>query len=283
MATRQAGARYAARRGQASAGASRLPHLQRNSRGGGALDRAHNVECTSQHAGAVHATPPATYLLLRAIPFLPGPPASRLAFDLAKRNAPLRATSLPARATPASRRRPFIHPSGNVEGRDRRTGDTDVIVCDGFIGNVALKVSEGLVEMVSRVCQGICSRPPSRARSVLCPASAAFKEFKKRVDYSEYEGRSASWASKAFASASPRATQRQRDQECHGRVAAQEFAAPGTSTSRSKRSWLTLRWPASLQRRRRTEMIQARWRYICFTGSSIGSRSCGRSTFEWMP
>ncbi len=37
---------------------------------------------------------------------------------------------------------------GNVEGRDIYAGNVDVIVCDGFIGNVALKVSEGLVDMV---------------------------------------------------------------------------------------------------------------------------------------
>src|SRR5580700_11880466 len=41
-----------------------------------------------------------------------------------------------------------LHFIGNVEGRDIYAGETDVIVCDGFIGNVALKVSEGLVEMV---------------------------------------------------------------------------------------------------------------------------------------
>ncbi len=50
-------------------------------------------------------------------------------------------------ATPLLKALP-IHFIGNVEGRDIYAGDTDVIVCDGFIGNVALKVSEGLVEMV---------------------------------------------------------------------------------------------------------------------------------------
>lgn len=50
-------------------------------------------------------------------------------------------------ATPLLKALP-IHFIGNVEGRDIYAGETDVIVCDGFIGNVALKVSEGLVEMV---------------------------------------------------------------------------------------------------------------------------------------
>ncbi len=76
---------------------------------------------------------------------------------------------------------------GNVEGRDIYAGDTDVIVCDGFIGNVALKVSEGLVEMVSKMLRASLKATLTRKIGSLL-ASAAFKEFKKRVDYSEYGG-----------------------------------------------------------------------------------------------
>src|SRR5580700_6591241 len=76
---------------------------------------------------------------------------------------------------------------GNVEGRDIYAGDTDVIVCDGFIGNVALKVSEGLVEMVSKMLRASLKATIARKIGSLL-ASAAFKEFKKRVDYSEYGG-----------------------------------------------------------------------------------------------
>ena len=47
---------------------------------------------------------------------------------------------------------------GNVEGRDLFAGTVDVIVCDGFIGNVALKVSEGLVEMIKKMLQRIAGR-----------------------------------------------------------------------------------------------------------------------------
>ena len=76
---------------------------------------------------------------------------------------------------------------GNVEGRDIYTGDTDVIVCDGFIGNVALKVSEGLVDMIYQMLrESLAATISGKIGYVL--ARAAFREFKKRVDYSEYGG-----------------------------------------------------------------------------------------------
>src|SRR5206468_5370123 len=55
-------------------------------------------------------------------------------------------------ATPLLKALP-INFIGNVEGRDIYSGIADVVVCDGFIGNVALKVSEGLVEMVKNMLQ----------------------------------------------------------------------------------------------------------------------------------
>jgi phosphate acyltransferase len=76
---------------------------------------------------------------------------------------------------------------GNVEGRDIFNGGADVVVCDGFIGNVALKVSEGLVEMVtSMLKESLTSTVSSMLGSFL--SRDAYAEFKKRVDYSEYGG-----------------------------------------------------------------------------------------------
>jgi glycerol-3-phosphate acyltransferase PlsX len=76
---------------------------------------------------------------------------------------------------------------GNVEGRDIYGGKVDVIVCDGFIGNVALKVSEGLVEMVKHLLQeSLEATIASKIGYVL--SRSAFADFKKRVDYSEYGG-----------------------------------------------------------------------------------------------
>jgi glycerol-3-phosphate acyltransferase PlsX len=76
---------------------------------------------------------------------------------------------------------------GNVEGRDIFTGDVDVIVCDGFIGNVALKVSEGVGEMVKQLLRDSLESTIS-GKIGYALSRTAFSEFKKRLDYSEYGG-----------------------------------------------------------------------------------------------
>jgi glycerol-3-phosphate acyltransferase PlsX len=77
--------------------------------------------------------------------------------------------------------------TGNVEGRDVFRGDVDVIVCDGFIGNIALKISEGLVEHIGGMLKkAIKSSLTSQLGYAL--SKPAFDEFRKRTDYSEYGG-----------------------------------------------------------------------------------------------
>ena len=77
---------------------------------------------------------------------------------------------------------------GNVEGRDLYTGTrADVIVCDGFVGNVALKVSEGLVDLLKQMLQESLEATITRKMGYLL-SRTAFTDFKKRVDYSEYGG-----------------------------------------------------------------------------------------------
>jgi len=76
---------------------------------------------------------------------------------------------------------------GNVEGRDLYSGRADVIVCDGFIGNVALKVSEGLAEMFRILLQESLRATVTRKVGYLL-SRAAFQDFKKRIDYTEYGG-----------------------------------------------------------------------------------------------
>jgi glycerol-3-phosphate acyltransferase PlsX len=77
--------------------------------------------------------------------------------------------------------------TGNVEGRDVFNGDVDVIVCDGFIGNVALKISEGVVLHITGLLKtALRSSLSAKAGYVL--ARKAFKEFRKKIDYSEYGG-----------------------------------------------------------------------------------------------
>lgn len=76
---------------------------------------------------------------------------------------------------------------GNVEGRDVYTGDVDVIVCDGFVGNVALKTSEGLVEAIRLMLRESMVKTTTRKLGAFL-SRGAFADFKKRVDYTEYGG-----------------------------------------------------------------------------------------------
>ena len=76
---------------------------------------------------------------------------------------------------------------GNVEGRDVYKGDVDVIVCDGFVGNNILKVSEGLADAILQMLRNEIAKSPL-AKAGYFLAKPAFKRFKKRVDYTEYGG-----------------------------------------------------------------------------------------------
>jgi glycerol-3-phosphate acyltransferase PlsX len=76
---------------------------------------------------------------------------------------------------------------GNAEGRDVFNGNADVVVCDGFIGNVVLKASEALGEFVSTTLrQEMTKTLPRKIGGLL--AKSAFEGLKKRMDYSEYGG-----------------------------------------------------------------------------------------------
>jgi glycerol-3-phosphate acyltransferase PlsX len=76
---------------------------------------------------------------------------------------------------------------GNVEGRDLYNGRADVIVCDGFTGNVALKTSEGLIEAVLKLLKDELSRNLKAKLGALL-SQQSFKRLKKRLDYAEYGG-----------------------------------------------------------------------------------------------
>ncbi len=76
---------------------------------------------------------------------------------------------------------------GNVEGGDVYSGGADVIVCDGFTGNVALKISEGLSDaMIQFLKQEILGSTTGKIGYALLKSS--FSRFRKKVDYAEYGG-----------------------------------------------------------------------------------------------
>lgn len=76
---------------------------------------------------------------------------------------------------------------GNVEGRDVYKGDVDVIVCDGFVGNISLKISEGLAEAAMQMLKREILKT-WRAKLGYLLMRDAIAGFKKQVDYAEYGG-----------------------------------------------------------------------------------------------
>ena len=76
---------------------------------------------------------------------------------------------------------------GNVEGRDLYNGKIDVIVADGFVGNVALKISEGVANLVRYTLKETLKATITRQVGYWLSRDA-FKDFKKRLDHTEYGG-----------------------------------------------------------------------------------------------
>lgn len=76
---------------------------------------------------------------------------------------------------------------GNVEGRDIYTGKCDVIVCDGFVGNITLKVSESMAKVIAQLLKRELRRNVLTKMGAFLSLSA-FKSLRKKMDYAEYGG-----------------------------------------------------------------------------------------------
>ena len=76
---------------------------------------------------------------------------------------------------------------GNAEGRDIFTGNVDVVVCDGFVANIVVKMGEGLAMSLTRMLKGVFKSSPLAMLGGLL-ARGAFRKFKRTIDYAEYGG-----------------------------------------------------------------------------------------------
>ena len=76
---------------------------------------------------------------------------------------------------------------GNVEGNNIFDGSVDVIVCDGFTGNIVLKTSEGVADAISKLMKANIKKTPIRMAGALM-MKKVFRALKKEIDYSEYGG-----------------------------------------------------------------------------------------------
>jgi glycerol-3-phosphate acyltransferase PlsX len=143
------------------------------------LDVGANAKCRPHHlvAFAVMGTVYARVMLDVAHPSVG---VLSIGEEEAKGNELTRAAHRLLRKTPLR----FV---GNVEARDLYSGAADVVVCDGFTGNVAIKVSEGIVAMVETLLGEELSAT-QEAHGGYQLAREAFEHFHARVDYSEYGG-----------------------------------------------------------------------------------------------
>jgi glycerol-3-phosphate acyltransferase PlsX len=77
---------------------------------------------------------------------------------------------------------------GNVEGRDIPEGTVDVVVCDGFVGNVILKFGEGMAMFIIRLVRDTVKHSGFIAKLGALAVLPALKSLKKRLDFTEYGG-----------------------------------------------------------------------------------------------
>jgi glycerol-3-phosphate acyltransferase PlsX len=141
------------------------------------LDAGANLDCRPAHlvqfaqVGAVYA---------RLALDVPAPRVGLLSVgeEAEKGNDLIREAHLQLRASPLE----FI---GNVEARDLFTGRADVVVCDGFTGNVALKVGEGLAEAIEAMLREALGAPLVSQIGGVLP-QRAFAQLRRRADYAEY-------------------------------------------------------------------------------------------------
>jgi glycerol-3-phosphate acyltransferase PlsX len=144
------------------------------------IDVGANVDCSASQLiqFAIMAEPLARYIMKR-----PNPRIGLLSIgeEESKGNELVHQTFEGLKKTPLN----FI---GNVEGRDLFSGKVDVIVCDGFVGNICLKLSEGLAEALGQMLKEEILKSGMVAKLGYQLMKPAFKRFSRRVDYAEYGG-----------------------------------------------------------------------------------------------
>lgn len=145
------------------------------------LDLGANVECTAQHllqfgimgatlmASVEHITKPSVGLLNIGEEDIKGSEVVKQAAELLRNSG--------------------LNYYGNIEGDDIYKGTTDVVVCDGFVGNVALKTSEGLAQMLATFLRHEFKRNIFTSLAGLI-ALPVINTFKHRVDHRRYNGAS---------------------------------------------------------------------------------------------
>jgi len=147
------------------------------------LDLGANVDCTAEHLLQFAVMGSALVSVLRDDPN-PSVGLLNIGEEVIKGNEVIKKASELLRSAAKSGDLNFY---GNVEGNDIFKGTTDIVVCDGFVGNVALKASEGLASMIGGFLKQEFSRNIFTKIAAIC-ALPVLSAFKKRVDHRRYNG-----------------------------------------------------------------------------------------------
>ncbi len=145
-----------------------------------ALDLGANADCTPEHL-VQFALMGAT--LVRAVEGKENPTVGLLNIG----SEEIKGNEVVKKASELLRASPIINFHGNVEGDDIYKGTTDVVVCDGFAGNVALKTSEGLAKMLGDFLKEEYTRNVF-SRIAALVSLPVIKRFRRRVDHRRYNG-----------------------------------------------------------------------------------------------
>lgn len=147
------------------------------------LDLGANVDCTAEHLLQFAVMGSALVSVLRDDPN-PSVGLLNIGEEVIKGNEVIKKAGELLRSAANSGDLNF---HGNVEGNDIFKGTTDIVVCDGFVGNVALKTSEGLASMIGGFLKEEFSRNIFTKIAAIC-ALPVLLAFKKRVDHRRYNG-----------------------------------------------------------------------------------------------
>lgn len=156
-----------------------------NAKGGGTtvLDLGANVDCTAENLLQFAVMGSALVSVLRDDPN-PSVGLLNIGEEVIKGNEVIKKSGELLRSAANSGDLNFF---GNVEGNDIFKGTTDIVVCDGFVGNVALKSVEGLASMIGSFLKQEFSRNIFTKIAAIC-AYPVLSAFKKRMDYRRYNG-----------------------------------------------------------------------------------------------
>lgn len=147
------------------------------------LDLGANVDCTPEHLLQFALMGTALDTVLKDKP-KPTVGLLNIGEEVIKGNDTIKAAGALLRA---AHTRGDICFYGNVEGNDIFKGTVDIVVCDGFVGNVTLKASEGLAGMISGFLKAEFSKNPLTQLAALC-AYPVLQALKRRVDHRRYNG-----------------------------------------------------------------------------------------------